>query len=104
MNTINELVYEIRRHKGYFWPEDSDELYLAYTFRYAHEYLKQTGYPIKGNIENMMKTAIQLDLDEIIENYYTNDTRGPIYIPPFEAIHDIVEWDIDHQNDDKETD
>lgn len=105
MTELDDLIRQIFEHKGYFWPENDPQVYIGYVFRYCDEYLRQSHESGKdGMLMNMIHYYVKSDLDEIKQNYYDTDRPGGIYIPPFEAIPDIVEWDIEHKDDpDEET-
>lgn len=104
MTELDDLIKEIYAHKGYFWPENEPEVYIGYVFRYCDEYLRQSHESGKdGMLINMILYYVKSDLEEIKQNYFDTDKAGGIYIPPYEAISDIVEWDIEHQNDEDET-
>lgn len=94
MENIAQLVNEIRRHKGVFYPENTDEAYIAYQFRYADSYLKKKGLPVEGAIVPLMIKNISEDLLEVKEYYWLEDKESSIYIPPKQYIDDIVEYDI----------
>lgn len=114
MNTINELLERIDKHKGVFDP--SKEKYLDWVFRYNCRFMELYDLHPASHpriLENLMLERVNETLLHVKSQYWKTTQFTVIYVPSVESIDTLIEYDIkkrgltlfleDSQHDNKKT-
>lgn len=94
MRRLNELVNELRRHKTKFLPEDTNEDYLQFVFRYTDNYLNLRKID-KSRIEEFMEEYVSHDLEYAKHCYHNLALPLHVYVPDRKSIPKIVQVDFE---------
>lgn len=90
MNTINQLLDELDRHKVRYVPTNDRERYLKHLFDYYTRYCEIKGFtPLeeyKNVIQSCMRVHLKIDLEQARLHYDKSNRFYFIWIPPYDSL------------------